>query len=103
MKFPTSMFDWTPEDGLFSQELSLLGVGPRVNAFHQLYNDACDEGITLISDTTGKEADYYVDNIDWMNEFTEDREIAGWKLLPTPETVRTHPRLKNTRVLLIND
>jgi hypothetical protein len=97
------MFHWSPEDGLFSQELSSLGVNPRVNAFHKLYNDACDEGITLISATTGVEVDYYVNEIDWMNEFNEGREIAGWNLLPTPETIRKHPRLKNTRVLIIND
>lgn len=102
MQFSTSMFHWTPEDGLFSQELSSLGVAPHQNAFHQLYSDACDEGITLISEVTGKEANYFVDHMD--RTLTEDGwETHGWNLLPTPETLRQSPQLKNTRVLIIND
>jgi len=98
MQFSTNMFHWTPEEGLFSQELSSLGVRLNQNAFHQLYSDACDEGITLISHVTGKEANYFVDHMDMSYE-----EIQGWNLLPTPETIKQQPRLKNTKVLIIND
>lgn len=99
MQFQTTQFHWTPEDGLFSQELSSLDVSPTQNAFHQLFPDACDEGITLISQITNKEAHYFVDSVDVNNE----GETQGWNLLPTSETLRKMPRLKNTRVLIIND
>lgn len=98
MKFSTDMFHWTPEDGLFSQELSSLNVTPNQNAFHRLYNDACDEGITLVSHITDEEATYYIDKVD-----SSFGDVQGWHLLPTPETIRQFPRLKNTKVLIIND
>jgi len=99
MQFSTSKFHWSPESGLFSQELSSLGVSPNQNVFHQLYNDADDEGITLISTRTGKEANYFVDFVDKDRE----GELYGWNLLPTSETLREQPQLKNTKVLIIND
>jgi hypothetical protein len=98
MRFSTSQFWWTPKSGLFSQDLSSLCRDPRVSIFHQLYNDSCDAGITLISDKTGKEADFFVNEVDM-----HDGEVQGWYLLPTPETIRKLPRLNNTRVLIIND
>ena len=102
MQFSTNKFHWCPMDGLFTQELSSLGVKPHQNAFHQLYSDACDEGITLISHVTGKEANYFIDKVD--RGLTEDGwETYGWNLLPTPETIREQPRLKNTKILIIND
>ena len=102
MQFQTSQFHWSPDLGLFSQELSSLGVRPTQNAFHQLFPDACDQGITLISEVTNKEAHYYVDKVD--QTLTEDGwETHGWNLLPTSETIRRMPRLKNTRVLVNND
>lgn len=98
MQFSTAMFYWTPEDGLFSQEISSLCDDPRVNIFERLYPDACDQGIILISAVSGKKATYYVDSTD-----THHGEVAGWRLLPTPETIRDQPRLKNTKILIIND
>ena len=100
MKFSTSKFHWTPADGLFSQELSSLGVKPTQNAFHRLYPDACDEGITLVSEVTNKEATYYVDSVDTDSSH---EDIYGWNLLPTPETIKQLPHLKNTKILIIND
>lgn len=98
MEFPTSMFHWTPEDGLFSQELSSLCRNPQTNIFEQIYPDACDQGIRLRSEVTGKVATYYVDCTD-----TYEGEVQGWNLLPTPETCRKIPRLRNTKILIIND
>lgn len=100
MRFSTSQFHWSPDSGLFSQELSSLNVKPTQSPFHQIYPDACDEGITLISEVTGKEATYYVDTID---KDGSDEDTYGWNLLPTPETIKKLPQLKNSRVLLIND
>jgi hypothetical protein len=98
MKLSTELFWWEPSDGMFSQEVSSLTRGPSENVFHRLYPDACDQGITLVSATTGTEADYYVNKEDRY-----DGEIQGWHLLPTSETIRRLPRLKNTKVLIIND
>lgn len=98
MRFSTNKFWWTPGIGLFSQDLSSLCRDPRESIFHQLYNDSCDAGITLISDKTGKEADFVVNEVDMHGG-----EIQVWKLLPTPETIRRLPRLKHTRVIIIND
>ena len=96
------MFNYDKKDRTFSQEISVLEYNshsPRGGIWHQVYPDACDEGITLISAQTGQEVDYAVNSVD----HDEEGDIAGWWLKPTAQSIRRVPACKNTHVLIIND
>jgi len=100
MKFSTNMLNYSKKDRTFSQEISVLEhTIHRGNVFHQVYPDACDEGITLVSTQTGQEVDYVVTSVDQNQE----GEIAGWWLKPTAQSIRRVPACRNTHVLIIND
>lgn len=105
--FNSNQFHFDPATKVLSQEISTLSAGSRKPVFHQVYSDACDEGITIESSETGFSIDFAVDGYDYNGQ-GEDREICGWKLIPTRESLRKLPpalreRSKNLRVLIIND
>lgn len=77
-------------------EASDLGYrGPR-----QIYDDACDAGISIKSARTGQVITYYLSEEE-MDGSGED--VAGWRFKPIAEDVRRVPACKNTSVLIIND
>lgn len=98
-KYSSDLFQYDSATGTFTVEASQLGpVGFQM--FHQIYKDACDAGITIISTKTGEEADYYI--------WSEDRDQEGstvlsWKLLPTWETSKRLPGTMWTKVTIFND
>jgi hypothetical protein len=96
MKFSTNSFSF--KDGLFTQEISTLSMGGKLSVFHRVYTDACDEGLILVSDKTGREVEFVVDSID-----KSDGDIAGWRLVPTKESIRKVPSARGLRMLIIND
>jgi hypothetical protein len=69
--------------------------------FHQIYPDACDEGLVLISAKTGNESTWYVSEPEYTKD--EDHELVAYHLLPTTETVRKYPALTNTKMVIFND
>ena len=71
---------------------------PGRSPFVQIFPDAADEGIRLVSHKTGREARFYVDRTDEM-----DGDVRGWHLKPTSDTLRREPGLRGVEVLLIND
>jgi hypothetical protein len=79
--FSTDLFSF--KDKLFTVEISTLSQGSRRPVFGRVYDDACDEGITLISERTGDKIVFVVDSIDYSGQ-GEDREVAGWRLKPAP-------------------
>ena len=85
-----AMFHYHPEDKTFTQEISTLG---RDFQLGQVYDDACDEGFTMVSHHTGKHVAFAQCSVD------KDREgdIAGWWY----ESVT--PGHKGFRCLVIND
>lgn len=99
--FSTKMFSF--KDKLFTCEISTLSEGSRRPVFGRVYDDACDEGITLISERTGERIVFVVDSEDYSGS-GEDREMAGWRLKPAPEGVRGNRKhLADLRMLIIND
>jgi hypothetical protein len=98
MKLSTSLFTFVKSSQEFVTEMSDL---PSPNVYHRLYPDACDVGITLISEKTNQEATYCHSEDVYTDD--EDHEFTHAILLPTLETIRKYPRLKNTKVVLIND
>lgn len=94
--YSTGLFNYTKETKTFSAFASDLG---RSFCFDPIYKDAADIGIKLVSAKTLEEGTYYLNYI----EFDDEGDVVSWELLPTPETVRKHPQLKDTSVLLWND
>jgi hypothetical protein len=105
--FSTSQFHFDPKFKLLTQEISMLSEGSKKPVFKQIYADAGDEGITIVSAETGASIDFVVYSVDDTGTGT-DREIAWWRLKPTAESLRKLPfalrkRSDALRVLIIND
>jgi hypothetical protein len=78
MPVESSRFTWSKGTGNFVAEASELGLRPG-QGFGRVYDDACDEGLTLVSSKyPGKEIVFVV------NEVERDREgdTLCWKLIP---------------------
>lgn len=100
MRVCTSKFTYNPKNKGFVAEASDLGTIDQ-EIFHPIYPDACDPGITLISEKTGKHADYFLYRTE--RSANEDRELLYWTLHPTAETLRRLPALRGTYVTIFND
>ncbi len=100
MQVSTSKFSYNPKNRGFVAEASDL-CSMDQELFHQVYPDSCDPGITLISEKTGKHADYFLYRTEISDN--EDRELLYWTLHPTSETVRKLPALCGTYVTIFND
>ena len=98
MKILSERFTYSPNEKQFSAESSDFCRGNR-GLFHRIYEDACDEGITLISSKTGTEVDYYIDEEIENGE----GELLSWLLKPTQQSIRKSPAATGTSVLIFND
>jgi hypothetical protein len=72
---PTTAFNWDAANRMFSAEASDLGPSFR---FEQVYDDACDEGMTLISHRTGQAVTCAVTHV----ERDREGDLLYWDLLP---------------------
>lgn len=68
----TTRFTYVPAQNMLVAEMSDLP------GFGQVYDDACDEGMTLISHRTGVEIVFAVEHV----ERDRDGDIAYWDLRP---------------------
>lgn len=98
MQATTKLFSYDRRTGRLVTEASNLGSAGQ-ELFHRIYQDACDEGITLISHKTGREAKFYLDQV----HKDHDGDIQVWILRPTTETVRANPGLRGVTVHILND
>ena len=64
--------------------------------FRRAYDDACDEGLSILSGRTGRVVRFVVTSVDMDGD-----EVAGWRLEPVAEDRRLVDR--PTDVLVIND
>ena len=96
MGVSSALFDYNPGRNIFVAEMSELPDGFR---FEQVYPDACDAGFTMVGARTGQEIVFVMDATD------KDREgdVAGWRFIPTRETVRRIPSCAGITALIIND
>lgn len=100
-ELPYERFDtYRSEEGgshlQMTAELSDLNIRAGQEFLQQIYPDACDVGIAI----RGKRETviFHLTEPDMSGD-----EIAGWNFEPISECVRKNPRLKEVRVLLIND
>ena len=79
---------------IMTAEASTIGYhGP-----HQIYDDACDVGIAVLSERTGNVVRFYLSGQDIDGEDT-----YGWHFRPIPEDMRLLPTAAHIEVLIIND
>lgn len=88
--YSTKLFDYHKESKTFLVDCSTLIHATSQPLFGRIYNDAADEGLILISHTTGAPLVFYVDEI----VRNSDDDIAMWKLKMCPETQRANPSLE---------
>ena len=94
MIYSTSKFTFAKDSKRFIAEASELGP----NMFEQIYPDACDRGIVLVSERTGAESKWVEDR-----QLMAGDELGGWVLIPTAETLRKVPALRGYEVHILND
>ena len=94
-KVNSKNFTWLAVDRVFVIEMSELG------GFSQIYDDAADRGITMVSNKTGKEVTFYVSDAE--TEMNVEGGINNWLLRPTAETIWKIPKLRGVTIKVFND
>jgi hypothetical protein len=88
----TRQFEVNPQTKQMSAEMSEL------RGFVQIYPDACDEGLRIVSHVTGEESKWVV-----VREKRHEGEVCSWTLIPTQDTLRRLPQLRGWHVEVFND
>ena len=91
----SKLFDYDHDTNTFTAWVSELGPRP----FHQIFEDACDQGCSIVSSKTAQIADFYVS----LEEHDAEHDIIAWHLKPTTATVKKLPLLKDATVVIFND
>jgi hypothetical protein len=97
-KFDATLFTWNSKDKKFVAEASEL---QKRFIFHRTgkYSGAFAAGQPgLVIKGRQHEVEYYVTKVDRSGE-----DIAGWNLIPTPDSLQRVPQAAGTSVLVIND
>ena len=94
-QYPHTRFSY--KDKVYVAEASDFGAsgGPRLE---RIYDDACDVGFQMIG-KTGAVATFYLS----AEHRGADQDITHWVFLPTTESLRRIPALRNVRVEILND
>jgi hypothetical protein len=72
---------------------SYVGEISDTDGFGRVYDDACDEGLTLVSQRTGREVVFVVDRTE-----VRDGEVVSWRLIPADPRLR-----READMILFND
>jgi hypothetical protein len=91
----SKLFNYDHETNTFTAWASELGPQP----FRQIFDDACDEGCSIVSVISGQIADFYVT----LEEKDAERNVTAWHLDPTAATVRRLPLTKDAKIVIFND
>lgn len=91
----SQQFDYDHDTNTFTAWASELGS----RMFGQLFEDACDVGLTIVSGRTGSISSFYISE----EQRDDDNDISAWYLKPTNETVKRFPLLKDATVVVFND
>jgi hypothetical protein len=93
--FLSSQFTYTRKNKTLVSEASDMGN----RHLQQIYDDACDVGFAVKSETTGNVVTYYMANV---MKNSED-EVMGWEYHPTAESIRQIPECVDTKAIVFND
>ena len=84
-----SRFTLDRQTRTFTAEASDLGYRAGESPFGRVYPDACDEGLTVISDRSGREVVFAIDHEErdadgdllwWVLEPVEGEGLAGYRV-----------------------
>ena len=92
----SALFTHNPKAKTLVAELSDL----MITKFFPLYDDAADVGFAIRNPKTGNVTRWAVSNEIRDNV---ENELLGYKLVPTPESVRAQPVMKGYTMTLLND
>jgi hypothetical protein len=70
-------------------------------SLERIYDDACDVGFAVKSESTGAVVVYVMSSPLFHGE-GEDRELAGWNYEPADFSVRKHPECAGTKAIVFN-
>jgi hypothetical protein len=88
---PATALTWDPSERRYRGEISSIG------GFSRVWDDACDEGLTLVSRHDGSELVFVVSHV----EISPDLELTWWDLVPL--TTVTHGKTPAFTVRIYND
>ena len=97
MQLSTRQFTTDAKQKMFIAEVSDLGR----NYLIQVWPDACDVGVEIVSQKTGRHSRWFQAKEERSND--EDAELLATIYEPTRETLRTEPQLKGWTVHILND
>lgn len=89
----TDQFTWVPADKMFVAEASSL---PR---FERVWNDSCDEGLTIVSARTGEAVTFTVHH----TEIDDEGDLLYWDLVPAANLAAIVRGAEHVRVRVYND
>jgi hypothetical protein len=92
----SALFTHNPKAKTLVAELSDI----QVKGFQPLYDDAADVGFAIRNPKTGNVTRWAVSNEIRDNV---ENELLGFKLVPTPESVRAQPVMQGYTMTLLND
>lgn len=92
----SKQFTYSAKSRCFIAELSDFN-GKEL--FHRVWPDSCDEGITMVSEGTGREATFVIDE----EKYDKEGDLLWYKLIPTKETLRKVPEVSDTSIKIFND
>lgn len=103
MRVSTQLFTYDAAKRQFTTEISDLG---REFNFEQVYTDAIDTGLTLVSQRTGREVEYVVDHV----EFDQEGDRLWWDLVVADPRHLLHTRdvsamqnMRGSTIRIFND
>lgn len=97
-RIPAKLLDFDATTQTYTQEVSTLAANSILRIFGQLYNDAADMGVMLVSQRTGHEVPFVL-----VREDKHEGETQGWWFQPTLDAVRADARVADLKLLIIND
>jgi hypothetical protein len=95
VEFSSKQFTYTHVNKILVSEASDM----ENRHLQQIYDDACDVGFAVKSETTGNVVTYVMSEVLKNGE----GEIEGWKYTPSYESIRKYPACADTKAIVFND
>jgi hypothetical protein len=96
--FSTRQFTVDPKTLTFCAEITDL-PNKGSGLFGQVYDDACDQGFTMVSGRTGQQTRWYLG--DTVRDL--DGDLMSWTFYPDQRDVRKFPAMNGWKVVVFND
>ena len=92
----SQLFDWNSDRRIFVAESSDLPTDFRFESVYQF--GATQAGFTMVSDASGDAVRFVMSSID-----KSGGDVAGWRFVPSRDSIKRIPKLAGVTALIIND